>query len=64
MYKKDTNGNKETIPITSKSEITQLFKNYGIKVENCVGYDVMYVFHMAKADFYNSSITNEQNLLQ
>lgn len=64
MYKKDKDGNKKTIEITPKNEITQLFKNYGIKIENCVGYDVMYVFHMAKADFYESSLTNEQYLLQ
>lgn len=63
MYKKE-NNEKKVIEITSKPEIAQLFKNYNIKVDNCIGYDVMYVFHMAKADFYGSSITNEQQLLQ
>lgn len=63
MYKKE-NGEKKVIEITSKPEIAQLFKNYNIKIDNCIGYDVMYVFHMAKADFYGSSITNEQQLLQ
>ena len=48
----------------SKSELEQLFRNYGIKVDNCVGYDVMYVYHMAKSDFFESSIISEQYLLQ
>lgn len=34
------------------------------KVDNCVGYDVMYVYHMAKSDFFESSIISEQYLLQ
>lgn len=35
-----------------------------LKVDNCVGYDVMYVYHMAKSDFFESSIISEQYLLQ
>lgn len=42
----------EEVTLTPKSELEQLFRNYGIKVDNCVGYDVMYVYHMAKSDFF------------
>lgn len=52
------------VPITPKEEIQQLFEHYHITVENCVGYDVMFVFHMAKSDYWNSSITDERQLLQ
>lgn len=38
--------------------------NNSKKVDNCVGYDVMYVYHMAKSDFFESSIISEQYLLQ
>lgn len=50
--------------ITPKEEIQQLFERHHITVENCVGYDVMFVFHMAKSDYWNSSITDERQLLQ
>lgn len=58
------NGKPEEVTLTPKSELEQLFRNYGIKVDNCVGYDVMYVYHMAKSDFFESSIISEQYLLQ
>lgn len=55
---------KERIQVTSKEEIKQLFTNYGIIVEGCVGYDVMFVYHMAKSDYWGSSINDERSLLQ
>lgn len=55
---------KERIQVTSKEEIKQLFTNYGITVEGCVGYDVMFVYHMAKSDYWGSSINDERSLLQ
>lgn len=50
--------------IITKLELEQLLKSNNIEIENCVGYDSLYVYHMAKADFYNSSIVEEHNLLQ
>lgn len=64
MHKRGANGKPEEVTLTPKSELEQLFRNYGIKVVNCVGYDVMYVYHMAKSDFFESSIISEQYLLQ
>lgn len=64
MRKRGANGKPEEVTLTPKSELEQLFRNYGIKVDNCVGYDVMYVYHMAKSDFFESSIISEQYLLQ
>ena len=60
MRKRGANGKPEEVTLTPKSELEQLFRNYGIKVDNCVGYDVMYVYHMAKSDFFESSIISEQ----
>lgn len=57
-------GKKEKIQITPKDEIQTLFKNYNITVDNCVGYDVSYVYHMARSDYFGKSITNDRNLLQ
>lgn len=39
MWKLNSDGKKEHISITPKEEIKQQFKNYGITVDNCVGYD-------------------------
>ena len=43
--------------MTPKDEIQTLFKNYNITVDNCVGYDVSYVYHMARSDYFGKSIT-------
>lgn len=63
MYKlKD--GKKEKTPYMELDQIKNLFKTHSITVENCVGYDISYVYHMAKTDFYGTSIVNERHLLQ
>lgn len=63
MWKLNSDGKKEHISITPKEEIKQQFKNYGITVDNCVGYDVMFVYHMGKSDYLGSSIIDERCLL-
>lgn len=63
MWKLDANGQKERISITPKEDIQKQFKNYGIVVDNCVGYDVSFVYHMAKSDYLGSSILDERCLL-
>ena len=40
MYKRQANVKPEEVTLTPKSELEQLFRNYGIKVDNCVGYDL------------------------
>lgn len=62
MWKHDANGKKVSIAVTSKETIQQIFKNNNITVENCVGYDVMFVYHMAKSDFLGSSLQDEKSL--
>lgn len=63
MWKKSASGSKEAVQKVSKEDMEALFKKHSITVENCVGYDVMFVFHMAKADFYGSSLIDERRLL-
>mgnify|MGYP007003778473 FL=1 len=64
MWRLSQDGKKEKIQMTPKDEIQTLFKNYNITVDNCVGYDVSYVYHMARSDYFGKSITNDRNLLQ
>lgn len=36
---------------------------HNIKLEKDIGYDVVYVANMAKADYFGRSISNEQQLM-
>lgn len=58
MWKKD---HEEIIPMT-KERLDTLFKSSNIKLENCKGYDSLYVANMCKADFLGSSIEDEKRL--
>lgn len=60
---KSTRGQKEKLSFTAKDTIDQLMRNHNINVENKIGYDYVYVYHMAKADFLGSSINDEKSLL-
>lgn len=55
-------GAKEEIEPLTKEKVENLLKTYGVKVENAVGYDCAYVANMARADFFGSSIQDEQHL--
>lgn len=58
---KDKNG--KVTPIT-KEKFEELMNKYNIKLENDNGYNGVYTLNMAKADYYGSSIQNEQQLAQ
>ena len=60
MYKSD--GGRIT-PL-SKQDFQNKLNQYGIKLENDTMYDGMYVYSMAQADFYGSTLTNEQQLMR
>lgn len=62
MWKKGASGIKTPTPVTPKETIDQLFKTHNINVENNVGYDVMFVYHMAKSDFLGSSLPDEKSV--
>ena len=64
MFKKKADGSKEKTQYVEFENIKNLFKSHNITIDNCVGYDVAYVYHMAKTDFYGTSIVNERHLLQ
>lgn len=63
MYK-EKNGNKQKFKMLPKEEIDSLFNRYGIETSGFNGYDGVYVYHMALADFMGSSITDEAHLVQ
>lgn len=55
---------KGRIAPISKEDFETLMKKHGITLENDVLYDGAYVYMMAKSDFFESSIPNEQTLAQ
>lgn len=55
-----TTGKKEPIEYQSKEEIEEIFNKYGIKLEHNECYDFVYLWHMAKADYYKSSLPDDK----
>lgn len=47
-----------------KEKVDALLLGQGVEVKNKIGYDHVYVANMAMADFYKSSIKDEEQLAQ
>lgn len=63
MRKKNARtGQEEPVQMLSKEEVDTFLRRYGIDPTVFTAYDAVYVFHMARADFYESSIADEQHL--
>lgn len=55
-------GKKERIEPLTKQKVDDLLSTYGIKLENNVLYDYIYVANMCKADLFKSSVPDEAHL--
>lgn len=62
--KNPATGRTERIEPMSKEQAEELLVRYNIKLENSKLYDFVFVLNMAVADYYHSSITDEQHLAQ
>ena len=54
---RDRNGRR--VQMRPKQAIDDMFKGYGIMIENDNGYDSVFSFHMALSDYVGSSIVDE-----
>ena len=64
MRKKNVRtGAEEKIPMTKKEDLEETFRRYGLDTTKFKAHDAVYVYHMAKSDFYGTSITDEQHLV-
>lgn len=55
--------NKGKVQLPERNKLAEVLKLHGIELENTAGYyDPLYVWCMAKADYYGSSITDEAHL--
>lgn len=55
------NKNGKISPM-KKEEVESLLSKYGIKLEHDNGYNSVYVANMCRADYFGSSVPNEQYL--
>lgn len=61
-YKNSATGKKEKLEPWTKEQVDELMKTNNIVVENNVGYDYVFVANMCKADYYKSSVPDEQHV--
>lgn len=59
----DSDKTDEVKPYTI-GDVEDLLARAGVKINNDVGYDKVYLATMAKADYYGSSLTDENHLAQ
>ena len=62
MYKSKNNNEPVYISAMTKEIVDNLLKKYNINLKNKFGYDYVFAANMAKADYLNSSITDENHL--
>lgn len=55
-------GKKERIEPLTREQVEELLSKFNIELEHNTGYDFVYIANMARADFYKSSIPDEQHL--
>lgn len=55
-------GKEEAVEMATKEAVEETLKKYGVRLENDKGYDAVYVWHMAKADYFKGSVADELHL--
>lgn len=63
MYKKSDKGDKISITAITRDKLDLIIKSFGINIDNCKGYDYVYVANMCKADFLGSSIEDDRKMI-
>lgn len=57
-----TGKDKQPLKVITKKELDEMLKVYGVKLDNSILYDYVYVANMCKADFLGSSVPDEGHL--
>lgn len=60
MYRKGAQGKVEHVPFTSKEDIENTLRIYGVDTSKFIGYDAVYVYNMAMADYFGSSLQDDR----
>ena len=62
MYKRNSLDKKIPIQSWNKDSVDKLLNKYGVTIENKIGYDYLFAANMCIADYYGSSIIDEQHV--
>lgn len=62
MYKRNSLDKKIPIQSWNKDSVDKLLNKYGVIIENKIGYDYVFAANMCIADYYGSSIIDEQHV--
>lgn len=62
MYKRNSLDKKISIQSWNKDSVDKLLNKYGVTIENKIGYDYVFAANMCIADYYGSSIIDEQHV--
>ena len=62
MYKRNSLDKKIPIQSGNKDSVDKLLNKYGVTIENKIGYDYVFAANMCIADYYGSSIIDEQHV--
>ena len=63
MKRKNTQtGKEEPIDYMDKDKADEFLKKYNVSLPDAKGYDCVYCLNMARADYFKSSIADEQHL--
>lgn len=55
-------GKEEPIEYMDKEKVDEFLKKYNVVIQNDNGYDRSFSLHMARSDYFKSSISDEQHL--
>ncbi len=55
-------GKEEPLDFCDKDKIADALKRGGVTLDKDVAYDAVYVYHMAKADYFKSSVADDVRL--
>ena len=62
MYKRNSLDKKIPIQSWNKDSVDKLLNKYGVTIENKIGYDYVFAANMCIAEYYGSSIIDEQHV--
>lgn len=62
MYKTDSSGNRIPVVPMTKDVVDDTLKRMNVSLKNKYGYDYVFAANMCKADYFGSSISDEQHL--
>ena len=62
LMTKNVNGSELPIKPFTREQVDQMLTKHGVKLKYNQLYDAAFVANMCKADFYNSSIVDEQHI--